>query len=67
MAGSGASADHRTRDDQMGAGHQFGVEFVCLPEETRQRLNSRLRTELIHLLKTRSGQNELLVLPVQKH
>ena len=48
-------------------GHQFGVEFVCLPEETRQRLNSRLRTELIHLLKTPSGQNELLVLPVQKH
>jgi len=40
-------------------GHQFGVEFLRLPEETRQRLNSRLRTELIHLLKTRSGRNDV--------
>ena len=39
-------------------GHQFGVEFLCLPDEARQRLNSRLRTELICLLKTRSGRRE---------
>lgn len=47
-------------------GHQFGVEFLRLPEETRQRLNSRLRIELIHLLKTRSGRSDLQELPVQK-
>ena len=40
-------------------GHQFGVEFVRLPDETRQRLNRRLRTELIHLLKTRFGRNDV--------
>jgi hypothetical protein len=39
-------------------GHQFGVEFVRLPDETRQRLNRRLRSELIHLLKVRSGRRE---------
>lgn len=40
-------------------GHQFGVEFLLLPLETRQRLNSTLRIELIQLLKTRSGRSEL--------
>lgn len=40
-------------------GHQFGVEFLRLPDETRQRLNRRLRTELIHLLKTRSGRSDV--------
>lgn len=44
-------------------GHQFGVEFLRLPVETRQRLNRRLRIELIQLLKTRSDPPEL---PVQK-
>lgn len=39
-------------------GHQFGVEFLRLPDETRQRLNRRLRSELIHLLKVRSGRRE---------
>jgi hypothetical protein len=39
-------------------GHQFGVEFLRLPLEARQRLNSTLRIELIHLLKTRSGRSE---------
>jgi hypothetical protein len=39
-------------------GHQFGVEFLRLPLETRQRLNSTLQIELIHLLKTRSGRSE---------
>ncbi|MEQ1795681.1 MAG: PilZ domain-containing protein, partial [Nitrospira sp.] len=39
-------------------GHQFGVEFLCLPEEARRRLNGTLRVELIHLLKARSGRNE---------
>ena len=43
-------------------GHQFGVEFLLLPLEARQRLNSTLRIELIHLLKTRSGRGELLEL-----
>ena len=38
--------------------HEFGVEFLRLPLEARQRLNSMLRTELIHLLKTRSNRNE---------
>ena len=45
-------------------GHQFGVEFVRLPEEARKRLNSRLRTELIHLLKSRSGKHEGQEFPV---
>ena len=39
-------------------GHEFGVEFLRLPLEERQRLNSMLRMELIHLLKTRSNRNE---------
>ena len=39
-------------------GHQFGVEFLRLPDEIRQRLNRRLRSELIHLLKVRSGRRE---------
>jgi len=39
-------------------GHEFGVEFLRLPLETRQRLNSTLRIELIHLLNTRSSRNE---------
>jgi len=34
-------------------GNQFGVEFLRLPFEARQRLNSALRTELIALLKKR--------------
>jgi PilZ domain len=38
-------------------GHEFGVEFLRLPLEARQRLNSTLRIELIHLLKTRSSRN----------
>ena len=37
--------------------HEFGVEFLRLPLEARQRLNSTLRIELIHLLKTRSSRN----------
>jgi hypothetical protein len=40
-------------------GHQFGVEFLRLPLEARQRLNSALRIELIQLLKTRSDRSEL--------
>ena len=40
-------------------GHQFGVEFLRLPLEARQRLNSTLRIELIHLLKARSRRNEM--------
>jgi len=39
-------------------GHQFGVEFLRLPHEARQRLNSTLRIELIQLLKTRLGGSE---------
>jgi hypothetical protein len=39
-------------------GHQFGVKFLRLPLEARQRLNSTLRIELIQLLKTRSGRSE---------
>jgi hypothetical protein len=39
-------------------GHQFGVEFLRLPLEARQRLNSTLRVELIELLKTRSGRSK---------
>jgi hypothetical protein len=37
-------------------GNQFGVEFLRLPLEARQRLNRTLRIELIQLLKTRSGK-----------
>ena len=39
-------------------GHQFGVEFLRLPHEARQRLNNTLQIELIHLLKIRSGRSE---------
>jgi len=40
-------------------GHEFGVEFLRLPLEARQRLNSTLRDELFQLLKARSGRSEL--------
>jgi hypothetical protein len=40
-------------------GNQFGVEFLRLPLEARQRLNRTLRIELIELLKTRSSRSEL--------
>lgn len=40
-------------------GHEFGVEFLRLSEEARQRLNRALRMELIHLLKTRSSRSEM--------
>ena len=40
-------------------GCQFGVEFLRLPLEARQRLNRTLRIELIELLKTRSSRSEL--------
>ena len=39
-------------------GHQFGVEFLRLPLEARQRLNSTLRVELIELLKARSARGQ---------
>ena len=39
-------------------GNHFGVEFLRLPLEARQRLNSTLRIELIHMLKTRSSRSE---------
>ena len=39
-------------------GHQFGVEFLRLPLEARQRLNSTLRVELIELLKARSARGK---------
>jgi len=39
-------------------GHQFGVEFLRLPLEARQRLSNTLRIELIQLLKARSGRSE---------
>ena len=39
-------------------GYEFGVEFLRLPFEARQRLNSTLRIELIEFLKTRSSRNE---------
>jgi PilZ domain len=39
-------------------GHQFGVEFLRLPVEARQRLNSTLRMELIGFLKGRPGRRE---------
>ena len=40
-------------------GEQFGVEFLRLPLEARQRLNSTLRIELIDLLKARSRRSEM--------
>ena len=43
-------------------GYEFGVEFLRLPLEARQRLNNTLRIELIHMLKTRSGRSESLEL-----
>jgi len=39
-------------------GHEFGVEFLRLPLEARERLNSTLRMELIELLKTRSNRRK---------
>jgi hypothetical protein len=39
-------------------GYEFGVEFLRLPFEARQHLNSTLRIELMEMLKTRSGRNE---------
>jgi PilZ domain-containing protein len=39
-------------------GYEFGVEFLRLPLEARQRLDSTLQIELIHTLKTRSGRSE---------
>lgn len=39
-------------------GYEFGVEFLRLPFEARQRLNSTLRIELIELLKARSGRSK---------
>ncbi|HKQ35422.1 MAG TPA: PilZ domain-containing protein [Nitrospiraceae bacterium] len=39
-------------------GYEFGVEFLRVPFEARQRLNSTLRIELIELLKTRSGRSK---------
>jgi hypothetical protein len=38
-------------------GEQFGVEFLRVPLEARQRLNSMLRVELISLLKARAARN----------
>jgi hypothetical protein len=43
-------------------GRQFGVEFLRLPLEARQRLNSTLQLELIGLFKTRSGRSDALEL-----
>lgn len=43
-------------------GCQFGVEFLRLPLEARQRLNRMLRIELIEFLKARSGRRESLKL-----
>ena len=40
-------------------GEQFGVEFLRLPFEARQRLNSTLRVELIGLLKARAGRSDV--------
>jgi len=40
-------------------GNQFGVEFLRLPLEARQRLNRTLRIELIQFLKARSSRSEL--------
>jgi hypothetical protein len=41
---------------------QFGVEFLRLPLEARQRLNRMLRIELIEFLKARSERRESLEL-----
>ncbi|MCC6967060.1 MAG: PilZ domain-containing protein [Nitrospira sp.] len=38
-------------------GHQFGVEFVRVPLEAQQRLNHRLRIELIDWLEQRHRSN----------
>jgi len=40
-------------------GEQFGVEFLRVPFEGRQRLNSMLRVELIQLLKARAARREM--------
>ena len=40
-------------------GEQFGLEFLRLPFEARQRLNITLRVELINLLKARSGKSDV--------
>lgn len=40
-------------------GKQFGVEFLRLPLQARQRLNTTLRVELINLLKARSERTEV--------
>jgi hypothetical protein len=45
-------------------GNQFGVEFVLLLLEARQRLNRTLRIELIELYKTRLVRSELPELPI---
>jgi hypothetical protein len=39
---------------------QFGVKFLRLPLEARQRLNRMLRIELIEFLKARSARSESL-------
>jgi len=39
-------------------GCQFGVEFLRLPVEARQRLDNMLRMELIQLLKARSEKSD---------
>ncbi|MEC4890056.1 MAG: PilZ domain-containing protein [Nitrospira sp.] len=39
-------------------GHQFGVEFLRLPFEARQRLNGALRLELIRTLKSRADEQK---------
>jgi PilZ domain len=43
-------------------GCQFGVEFLRLPLEARQRLNTTLRMELIEFLKARSERRDSLEL-----
>ena len=40
-------------------GEQFGVEFLRVPVEGRQRLNSMLRIELISLLKARAAKTDV--------
>ncbi len=47
-------------------GEQFGVEFLRVPFEARQRLNSMLRVELIGLLKARAARNDTLELSNRK-
>ena len=39
-------------------GYEFGVEFLRLPLDARERLNSTLRKELIELLKARLSRKE---------